>query len=112
MEEWNRGEVRVADGVVAVIAGVAAQEVDGIIVRTSSLYQDIAKRLTGGQQAGKGILVKLEDGEITLELRVGTRYGTKIDRACRELQKKVKEDVEFLTGIRVAAVDVRVEFLA
>lgn len=112
MEEWNRGEVRVADGVVAVIAGVAAQEVDGIIMRTSSLYQDIAKRLTGGQQAGKGILVKLEDGEITLELRVGTRYGTKIDRACRELQKKVKEDVEFLTGIRVAAVDVRVEFLA
>lgn len=112
MEEWGRGEIRVADGVVAVIAGVAAQEVDGIIMKTSSLYQDIAKRLTGGQQSGKGILVKLEDGQITLELRVGTRYGTRIDQACRELQQRVKTDVELLTGIPVIAVDVKVEFLA
>jgi len=112
MEEWNRGDIRVADGVVAVIASIAAQDVAGIIMKTSSLYQDIAKRITGAQQLAKNILVKLEDGEITLELRVGTRYGTKIDQACRELQKKVKADVEHLTGIPVVAVDVRVEFLA
>ncbi|WP_134683121.1 Asp23/Gls24 family envelope stress response protein [Brevibacillus migulae] len=112
MEEWNRGEIRVADGVVAVIAGLAAQEVTGIVLKAGNLYQDIAKRLTGAQQSGKNISVKVEEGEITLELRVGTRYGTKIDQACRELQKKVKADVEHLTGIPVVAVDVRVEFLA
>lgn len=112
MEKRNLGEIRVADAVVAVIAGVAAQGVDGIIMKTSSLYRDLAQRLAGGQQTGKGIQVKLGDGELTLELRVGTRYGTKIDQVCKELQQRVKQDVEKLTGIPVVAVDVRVEFLA
>jgi uncharacterized alkaline shock family protein YloU len=108
MEEWKRGEIRVADGVVAVIAGMAAQEVDGISLKSGGFYQDFAHRIAGSQLA-RGIQVKIEEQQITLDMRVGVMYGVKIHQVCRDLQKRVKRDVEDLTGLNVLAVNVQVE---
>ncbi|NGQ94765.1 Asp23/Gls24 family envelope stress response protein [Brevibacillus sp. SYP-B805] len=107
MEDWKRGEIRVADGVVAVIAGMAAQEVDGIALKSGGFYQ-LAHRIAGSQLA-KGIEVKIEEKQLTLDMRVGVMYGVKIHQVCRDLQERVKQDVEDLTGLEVLAVNVRVE---
>lgn len=104
MEE-RRGEIRVADQVVAVIASVIAEEVPGISVK-GGLYQDFAKRLSGG---AKGISVAITEGQIVIEMRVAVMYGVHIHQACFQLQEKVKEMVETLTGLTVEAVNVRVE---
>ncbi|CAJ1003044.1 MULTISPECIES: Asp23/Gls24 family envelope stress response protein [Bacillales] len=105
MEE-RRGEIRVADQVVAVIAGTAAGEVSGISVHSGGLYQDLAKRISGGT---KGITVSLVDGRASIEIRVSVKYGLPIHHVCRQLQEKVKEIVESLTGLCVEAVHVRVD---
>lgn len=110
MDEKKRGEVRVADHVIAVIAGAAAQEVPGIQLRSGGLYQDIARRV-GGAQLGKGISVQLVEEEVRLELRVAVAYGMQIHQVCHSLQEKVKEQVEHLTGLQVEEVNVRVEAL-
>jgi uncharacterized alkaline shock family protein YloU len=108
MEEWKRGEIRVADEVVAVIAGIAAQEVEGVRLKSGGLYQDLAKRIVGSQMT-KGITVKMVEQELTLDMRIGVTYGGKIHHICREVQEKVKNQVEDLTGLSVLAVNVLVD---
>jgi uncharacterized alkaline shock family protein YloU len=111
MEEWGRGEIRVADQVIAVIAGLAAQDIPGIIMRSGGLYQDLARRVNGSSPA-KGITVSMTDGQIRIEMRVAVTYGSKIHEVCKQLQEQVKEKVEFLTGLSVEEVNIRVETLA
>lgn len=110
MEEWERGEIRVADQVIAVIAGLAAQEIPEISMRTGGIYQDIARRVNGS--LAKGITVSMADGQIRIEMKVAVTYGSKIHEVCKQLQQKVKENVEHLTGLFVEEVNIRVETLA
>ncbi|MFD2371958.1 Asp23/Gls24 family envelope stress response protein [Brevibacillus sp. GCM10020057] len=102
----KRGEIRVADQVIAVIAGVAAEEVMEVTVRSGGLYHDLAKRINGG---AKGISVSMTDDKVTIDMRVSVRYGTPIHHVCHILQKKVKNAVETLTGLLVEAINVKVE---
>jgi uncharacterized alkaline shock family protein YloU len=104
MEE-RRGEIRVADQVVAVIASVVAADVPGISIK-GGLYQDLAKKLNGGT---KGVSVAISDGRILIEMKISVLYGVRIHQVCYQLQEKVKEMVEVLTGLQVEAVNVRVE---
>lgn len=109
MEERARGEIRVADQVIAVIAGLAAQEVPEISMRSGGFYQDIARRANGS--LAKGITVSMADGQIRIEMKVAVTYGSKIHEVCKLLQEKVKEKVEHITGLSVEEVNVRVETL-
>ncbi|MEJ8545415.1 Asp23/Gls24 family envelope stress response protein [Brevibacillus borstelensis] len=104
--ESLRGEIRVADQVVAVIAGVASADISGVSVRSGGFYHDLAKKLGG---SGKGIYVVVTDGSVTIELRVSIKYGMQIHQVCRQLQQQVKETVESLTGLFVEAVHVHVD---
>jgi len=100
------GEIRVADNVVAIVAGVAIEEVSDVSVRSGGLYQNFAKKIQGGT---KGIDVSVLDGRVTIELRISVRYGVPIHHVCKILQKKVKETVEHITGLFVEAIHVRVD---
>lgn len=102
----NIGEIRIADNVVAVVAGVAVEEVSDVSVRSGGLYQDLAKKIQGGM---KGINVSILDGRVTIDLRISVRYGVPIHHACNTLQKKVKATVEHITGLFVEAINVRVD---
>lgn len=100
------GDIRVADQVIAVIAGVAVEDVLEVTVRSGGLYQDLAKKINGGT---KGITVFMIDDRVTIDMRVSVQYGSPIHHVCHVLQEKVKEAVETLTGLFVEAVNVRVE---
>lgn len=100
------GEIRVADNVVAVVAGVAVEEVLDVAIRSGGLYQDFAKKINGGT---KGINVSILDGRVTIDMRVSVRYGAPIHHVCQLVQEKVKETVEDITGLEVESINVRVE---
>jgi len=100
------GEIRVADQVIAVIAGVAVEEVPEVSVRSGGLYQDLAKKINGGS---KGISVSMADDRVTIDMRVSVRYGAPIHHVCHVLQEKVKNAVETWTGLLVEAINVKVE---
>ncbi|HEY8342965.1 MAG TPA: Asp23/Gls24 family envelope stress response protein [Calditerricola sp.] len=105
----GRGEdVRIADDVVALIAGIAAADTDGVVRMASGRTEDWARRVRG-RNAHRGVAVDVNGEEVTLDLRVIVAYGTKIDHVCRRLQQNVKDAVERMTGLRVVEVNVRVE---
>jgi uncharacterized alkaline shock family protein YloU len=107
-EEMDKGAVRIADDVVAVIASIAANETEGIAGMTGGLTEGLARRVSG-KNFHKGVFVEVGEYEAAIDLRVIIAYGAKIDETCRTLQKNVKEAVESMTGLQVVEINVKVE---
>ena len=106
--EIVRDQIRVADHVVAVIAGVAAQEIHNVLVGGSaSFYEEWTKRLSR-KPIAKGIYVDVSQEGAGITMMISVKYGTIINTTCRLLQEKVKQSVEYFTGIHVRKVDVQV----
>ncbi|SEM71116.1 Asp23/Gls24 family envelope stress response protein [Lihuaxuella thermophila] len=108
MTDQNGGTIRIADDVVAVIAGLAASKTKGIVSMSGGMAEGWAKRVSG-KNVTKGVAVEVGQVEAAINLRVIVEYGVKINEVCRALQQEVKEAVETMTGLRVVEVNVKVE---
>jgi uncharacterized alkaline shock family protein YloU len=75
-------------------------------------YTDSLVKLFGKKNLAKGVKVEVEEGEVTLELEVAVEYGVSIKKAAEEVQQKVVNAVETMTGLKVVAVNVNVGAIA
>jgi len=105
------GSVRIADDVVATIAGLAAIETEGIAAMSGGVSEGLAKRLSG-KNVQKGVSVEVGQLEAAIDLRVIVTYGSNIQEVCRTLQENVRDAVENMTGLKVVEVNVKVEGVA
>ena len=110
-EELETGIIRIADDVVATIAGMAALETPGIAAMSGGISEGLAKRLSG-KNAQKGVSVEVGQLEAAIDLRVIVKYGIPIQEVCRGLQENVREAVENMTGLHVVEENVKVEGVA
>lgn len=110
-EQRNEGAVRIADDVVAVIAGLAASKTKGISSMSGGMAEGFARRVSG-KNVAKGVQVEVGNLEAAIDLKVIVDYGEKIHNVCRELQQNVKEAVETMTGLSVVEVNIKVEGVA
>jgi uncharacterized alkaline shock family protein YloU len=99
--------IRISDEVIATIAGIAASEVEGVTSMSGGLADGIAGML-GKKNLGKGVKVELGEKQVEIELSAVVEYGCKIHIVAREIQKKVRETVEDMTGLKVIGIDVNV----
>ena len=106
-EETSYGQVQIAGDVVAVIAGIAASEVDGVYKLAGSLSNEIASRL-GRKNPAKGVKVDLIPGEVRVDLGIIVYYEYKIKKVSEQVQEKVKQAIETMTGLNVTKVNIRV----
>lgn len=100
--------VNVTEEVIAIVAGLAATEVDGV----SSLYGNLTNAIiakTGMNKLSKAVKV-LSDGEdeVRVQMSLNMAYGFEIPTVSAEVQKRVKSTVENMTGLTVREVDIRV----
>ena len=113
MEDLNKDEnigvVKISDEVVSVIAGIAAQEIDGIIDYQSSVASNLTNILKGKKNAPKGTKVTLEDDKAIIDMNIAVEYGKKIMDLVAQVQDNVKKTVEAMTGLCVASVNVCVQ---
>lgn len=107
----SNGTVRIANDVVATIAGLAAIETPGFFAMSGGLSEGWAKRLTG-KNVQKGVTVEVGEVEAIIHLRVVVLYGLPIHEVCKQLQAKVREAVQTMTGLVVVQVNVHVEGVA
>lgn len=110
MEE-TVGNVRIAESVVAVIAGIAANEVEGV----NSLLGDITKELInkmGIRNLGRGVSVTMLEHTVTIRIQLVIMYGFNVPEVCKSVQEKVATAVETMTGLTVAEVNVIVADVA
>ena len=116
MSETNRtfqikadesGEVRVSEEVVAIIAGLAATEVEGVSSMAGNITNEIVSKL-GMKNLSKGIFVEVLEEEIKVDVAINIAYGYAIPEISAKVQEKVKTSVENMTGLPVAVVNIRV----
>lgn len=111
MANEHEGQVRIADDVVAVIAGIAATETDGVAGMSGGITEGLARRV-GGRNVTRGVSVEVGELEAAIDLRIIVQYGAKIHEVSRELQYNVKQAVESMTGLKVIEVNVKIEGVA
>ncbi|MCI9613990.1 MAG: Asp23/Gls24 family envelope stress response protein [Dorea sp.] len=105
--EENLGEVKIADEVVAIIAGLAAMEVEGVSSMTGNATRELIGKL-GMKSLSKGVKVDVLDGIVTVSLVLNLNYGYSIKDTTQKVQEKVKAAIENMTGLEVADVNIRV----
>lgn len=105
--EDNNGEVVIADEVVAVIAGLAAMEVEGVASMAGNATRELISKI-GIKSLSKGVRVDILEGVVTVALVFNIKYGYNIMAVTTKVQEKVKTAIENMTGLTVADVNVRV----
>lgn len=105
-KEPEEGQVKIADQVVAVIAGIAATEVEGVSMAGNITSELIAK--LSRKKLSKGVKITISEGVVYAELTLSVAYGYSIPKTCELVQEKVSAAVENMTGLPVASVDIRI----
>lgn len=107
-EEKDTGKIKIDSDVVAMIAGLAAIDTDGVASMSGGITEGLAKRVSG-KNVTKGVKVEVGEVEAAIDLKVIIKYGYKIHEVAAELQKNIKEAVESMTGLNVVEVNIHVE---
>ncbi len=107
-EEKETGKIKIESDVVAMIAGLAAADTDGVATMSGGITEGLAKRVSG-KNVAKGVRVEVGETETAIDLRVVIKYGFKIHEVAKNLQQNVKDAVESMTGLNVIEVNVHVE---
>lgn len=107
LEEGDLGEVQIADEVVAIIAGLAATEVEGVASMAGNVTNELISKL-GMKTLSKGVKVVVESGVVSVELALNLKFGYNIPNTSAAVQEKVKSAIENMTGLSVADVNIRI----
>lgn len=107
-ERTELGELRIANEVVGVIAGLAATEVEGVAGMSGGLAGGIAEML-GRRNLSKGVKVEVGEEQAAIDLFVIVEYGVRIPDVAWKIQENVKRAIEGMTGLEVVEVNVHVQ---
>jgi uncharacterized alkaline shock family protein YloU len=107
--QTERGSTSISDSVVSKVAGIAAQEVEGIRMGGSATQAvgGFLGSITGGSQT-QGVSVEVGQEEAALDLTLTTEYGKSIPQVAEAVRQNVINRVESLVGLRVTEVNITV----
>jgi uncharacterized alkaline shock family protein YloU len=107
-ERSELGELRIANEVVGVIAGLAATEVDGVAGMSGGIAGGIAEML-GRKNLAKGVKAEVGEAQAAINLFVVVGYGVRIPDVAWRIQENVKRAIESMTGLEVIEVNVHIQ---
>lgn len=103
----NKGEIKIADEVVAIIAALAATEVEGVASMAGNITNELISKL-GMKNLSRGVKVDVLEGIVTVSLALNLKYNYSIVEVSAKVQEKVKNAIENMTGLEVADVNIKV----
>ncbi len=106
--QTSLGTIRIANEVVAVIAGLAATEIDGVAGMSGGIAGGIAEML-GRRNLARGVKVEVGEREAAIDLFLIVEFGVRIPDVALRVQENVKQAIESMTGLAVIEVNVHVQ---
>ncbi|HIX16112.1 MAG TPA: Asp23/Gls24 family envelope stress response protein [Candidatus Hungatella pullicola] len=106
-EKDKIGEVQIADEVVAIIAGLAATEVEGVDSMAGHITNELVGKL-GMKNLSKGVKVDVTEEHVSVALSLYIKYGYSIPSVCEKVQEKVQSAIENMTGLIVLDVNIKI----
>lgn len=107
MEKKGTGEVKIASYVVAIIAAIAATETDGVSSMAGNITNELIGKF-GMKKLSKGVKVTMEEGLVHVDIMLNVKYGYSIKSVSEQVQNRVSQQIETMTGLVVPEVNVRV----
>ena len=108
IKEDINGGVNITDEVVAIIAGLAATEGEGVSSLAGNLTNEVISK-AGMNKLSKGVkIVTDEDNQLSVRLSINISYGYEIPKICSQVQEKVKTAIETMVGMEVVNVDIKI----
>ena len=101
------GDVVIADEVLAIIAGIAATEVEGVHSMDGGWSGDFISKL-GIKDLARGVKVQVREGEVKVDLSLNMEYGYAIPKVSDLVQDKVSASINNMTGLIVSEVNIRI----
>ncbi len=99
------GEVKISDEVISVVSSIAVSDIEGVI----GIYDSGKPGLFGIKTTSKGVYAEIKDNIITVDLDIIVKYGVKMQDVAWEIQSKVKNAVETMTGLYVQKINVNIK---
>lgn len=106
--DGKKGDVQIADEVIAVIAGLAATEVKGVSKMSGNITKEIISKL-GMKNLSKGVKVLFQANQLIVQVAIVLKFGYSIPKVSAMVQEKVKAAIENMTGITVKEVSVHIQ---
>lgn len=116
-QDWTRfdkkvlGTIEIAPEVIAVIAGIAALEVEGVCAMSGGLVGDIREKL-GRKNLRKGINIEVGQQGVDIDVSIAVDYKQSIPHIANQLQHNITRSVEMMTSLSVRSINVYVTDVA
>lgn len=102
-----KGEVHIADEVIAIIAGIAATEIEGVASMSGDITNELISKL-GVKNLAKGVKVDISEGYVSVVLSLNIKYSYNIADVSLKVQERVKSAIENMTGFNVIEVNIKI----
>lgn len=106
-EKEEIGKVIISDEVFALIAGLAATEVEGVNSMAGNITKELVAKLAMKNLA-KGVKVEVQDANVSVYMSLNIDFGYNIPQVSAKVQERVKASVENMTGFHVEAVNIKI----
>ncbi len=106
LAQQETGNLKISEDVVASITNIASKEIEG--VAELAVAPANIKGLFKSKAVKSSVEVDLNDGVAIIDVYLKLKYGAKVQAVSQEIQKKVKDSVQNMTGIAVSKVNVHI----
>lgn len=103
----NVGEVQITEDVIAIIAGLAATEVEGVHSMVGGITNELVSML-GRKNLSAGVEIECQDGTVSVVISLIIKFGYTIPDVTAKVQENVSSAIKNMTGLDVAKVDINV----
>lgn len=101
--------INIAEEVITTIAGIAVSEISGVAEMAGGIAGGITEVLSGKKNLSKGIKAEIDGNNVKIDVNIIVNYGVRIPDVAFDIQNKVKQSVETMTGLKANEVNVHVQ---
>lgn len=104
------GEIDITNNVIATVVGGAATDIYGIVgMASKNQIRDNLNDILKRENYSRGVVVRQQDNGVAIDVYIIVGYGTKISEVCRNVQTKVKYNLETMLGVSANSVNIYVQ---
>lgn len=104
------GTIEMSNDVISTVVGGAATEIFGIVGMASRKHvRDGINEILNRDNYSRGVEVRQEDQDIAVDVYIVVSYGTKITEVSKNVQERVRYQLEHDLGIVASSVNVYVQ---
>ena len=103
----DSGNIKISDDAIASIAAIASRDVEGVVDLDGGSAAAFAEAI-GIKDSTKGIKIDMLNENVSLDINLVVDFGREVSDVAAEVQDKVREAIESMTGLNVNKINVNI----